>query len=96
MLRLQAFLLSVVCAHAYFCDGGPLCALGALALALHTLCAFLDLPSAFLGRPCPRQLPGSEPVPSDVLWKHRNFIRPLQDYSDETPKVHPGLAALGE
>src|SRR5262245_45413793 len=47
MLRLQAFLLSVLCAHACFYDGGSLWAWGALALALHTLCAFLDLPSAF-------------------------------------------------
>jgi hypothetical protein len=61
----------------------------------HTLC--VPRPAlSFPFRPCPCQQPGREPVLSGVLWKHRNFTRPLQDYSDEIPKAHPGLAALRE
>jgi hypothetical protein len=61
----------------------------------HTLCVprpTLSFPSL----PCSCQQPGKELVPSGLLWKHRDFTRPLQDYADETPKAHPELAALGE
>ena len=61
----------------------------------HTLC--VPRPAlSFPFQPCPCQQPGKESVLSGLLWKHRHFARPLQDYSDETPKVHPWLATPGE
>jgi len=56
----------------------------------HTLC--VPRPAlSFPFRPCLCQQPGMEPVLSDVLWKHRNFTRPLQDHTNETQRAILGL-----